>query len=348
MNMPKPFLSFIVPVYNVEKYLEECLDSLITQDVPYDEYEIICIDDGSTDKSGKILDSYAEKYANIIVVHKENGGVSSARNCGINIAKGEYIWFVDSDDFIRDNCLSKVKSKILESKYDAIQIKIFAFEHNDSDFMVEAITPEMCQRGIKNFSVTYIFLRKNIVDNNIYLDTKIAYAEDAIFMLQLSPFLHTETRIDDMVVYFYRQHPGSAMTYNLDKKISSRINGALVCEEIIQGKRVGDIEGAHRFKYISVVKIMEMAIKLPKTERDKIIKELKTKKIFPLKYNSKYTPKFRKSKATFIKKIRNILIDFSYTRAGFLSLKLYTFVFILFRKIKSTLLKIIGSKKVVK
>ena len=72
------FLSFIVPVYNTEKYLEECLDSLLTQDIPYDDYEIVCVNDGSTDGSCKILKAYSERYSNIVVVDKENGGLSSA------------------------------------------------------------------------------------------------------------------------------------------------------------------------------------------------------------------------------------------------------------------------------
>ncbi len=344
MNNNEKLLSIIVPVYNVEDYLRECLNSLVSQNIACNEYEIICVDDGSTDKSGEILDLYAEKYSNIVIVHKENGGVSSARNCGIDIAKGQYIWFVDADDFIKENCLSVVKAKIIENKYDSIRIKPYAFIHDGNKFDVNSVIPEMCQREIKNFSVTYIFRKEYVVNNKIYLDTRIAYAEDAIFMLQLSPFLRSEVRIEDMVVYFYRQRPGSAMSYSLIKKIQSRINGALVCEEIIQGKRIGDIEGAYKFKYISVVKIMEMIFKLPKEERKEIENELRNNNLFPLKYNSKYTPKFRNGKAKFIKKIRNTLIDFSYTQIGFLSLKFYNFIFSLFRKIKSTLLKIIDSK----
>ena len=332
-DVTKIILSFIVPVYNVEEYLEECLDSLVQQDIPYDEYEIICIDDGSTDKSGEILDDYAKKYNNIIVIHKENGGVSSARNCGIDIARGKYIWFVDADDFIRKNCLSAVKSKIEENKYDTIRIWLYSFNHGEK-ITFDNITQNMCPKEANTFSVTYIVKKEHIINNAIYWDSRVAYAEDAIFMLQLKRFLKSSIKINDFIAYFYRQRPGSAMSYNLNKKIQSRINGALVCDEIIQGKKVGDIEGAHRFKYISVVKIMEMAIKLPKTERDKIIKELKTKKIFPLKYNSKYTPKLRKSKTTFIKKTRNILLDYSYTRLGLFILKIYCFIIDLCRKLK--------------
>ena len=91
-------ISIIIPVYNVEKYLERCLDSVINQ--TYKNLEIIVIDDGSTDNSGKICDKYAEKDNRIIVIHKENGGICSARNSGLNIAKGLYILFIDSDDYI--------------------------------------------------------------------------------------------------------------------------------------------------------------------------------------------------------------------------------------------------------
>lgn len=326
MKKDEKLLSLIVPVYNVEEYLEECLDSLVTQDIPHEEYEIICVDDGSTDNSGAILDAYAEKYQNIVVVHKENGGVSSARNCGIDIAKGQYIWFVDADDFIKHNCLSAVKPLIVKSKYDIIKILPYSFDTDATGFSPPTVTPEMSQRNIKNFLWTKILKKTHITKNKIYFDTGISYAEDAVFMLQVNPILKEVTIVNDVVIYFYRQRPGSAMSQNVSKKINSRINAALVCDEIIQNKRVGDVEGAIKFKYISVVKIMEMLIKLPKKERKKYERDLRSNNLFPLKYSLKYTPKFRKSKTTFIKKIRNILIDYSYTRIGLVSLKLYCFI----------------------
>jgi glycosyltransferase involved in cell wall biosynthesis len=96
-----PLVSVIVPIYNVELYLEKCLDSIINQ--TYKNLEIILIDDGSPDNCGKICDEYVLKDKRIKVIHKSNGGQSSARNIGLDIAKGEYIAFVDSDDYIADN-----------------------------------------------------------------------------------------------------------------------------------------------------------------------------------------------------------------------------------------------------
>lgn len=98
-----PLVSIVVPVYNVEAYLQRCVTSILTQ--TYKNIEIILVDDGSTDGSGEICERIKEKESNIVVVHQKNGGLSAARNTGINIAKGQYIAFVDSDDFIKEDLI---------------------------------------------------------------------------------------------------------------------------------------------------------------------------------------------------------------------------------------------------
>lgn len=106
-------ISVIVPIYNVEKYLKKCLDTIINQTLK--EIEIICINDGSTDKSRKILEQYLKKDSRIIVIDKNNGGLSSARNAGMKIAKGEYIGFVDSDDWIDETMFEKLYNNAKEN-----------------------------------------------------------------------------------------------------------------------------------------------------------------------------------------------------------------------------------------
>lgn len=106
-------ITVIVPVYNVEKYIRQCLDSIISQ--TYKDLEIILVDDGSTDSSGTICDEYAQKDARVKVIHKENGGLSSARNAGLNIAQGEYITFVDSDDTIELDMIDCLFSSVQEA-----------------------------------------------------------------------------------------------------------------------------------------------------------------------------------------------------------------------------------------
>lgn len=100
-----PLISVIVPVYKVEEYLSRCIDSILAQ--TYTDFELILVDDGSTDRCGVICDRYAEDDSRVIVIHKENGGVSSARNVGLDIAGGQYIVFVDSDDWVDHKMLEK-------------------------------------------------------------------------------------------------------------------------------------------------------------------------------------------------------------------------------------------------
>lgn len=109
-------ISIIVPVYNVEKYLPQCIESIINQ--TYENLEIILVDDGSTDKSGSICDEYSEKDKRICTIHKENGGLSDARNVAIDIAKGEYLTFVDSDDYITKDYIEYLYKIIIEDNAD--------------------------------------------------------------------------------------------------------------------------------------------------------------------------------------------------------------------------------------
>ena len=106
-------VSVIVPIYKVENYLKQCVDSLICQ--KYSNLEVILVDDGSPDGCGKICDEYKEKDSRIIVIHKENGGISSARNAGLEIAKGEYIVFIDSDDYVSDSFIYEMVEEMEKS-----------------------------------------------------------------------------------------------------------------------------------------------------------------------------------------------------------------------------------------
>ena len=105
-------ISVVVPIYNVEKYLINCLESIDKQS--YKNFELILVDDGSTDKSGSIVDKYAIGKDNTVVIHKQNGGLSSARNEGIKIAKGRYICFVDADDMVSDDYIETILEKTKE------------------------------------------------------------------------------------------------------------------------------------------------------------------------------------------------------------------------------------------
>ena len=120
--MCQPVISVIIPVYNAEKYISYCVDSVLKQS--YKELELILVDDGSTDSSPELCDNYAERDNRVHVVHKRNGGVSQARNVGIEHATGEYIMFVDNDDILSHNALKTYASMVTKYGVDIIQGKI--------------------------------------------------------------------------------------------------------------------------------------------------------------------------------------------------------------------------------
>lgn len=115
-------LSIIVPIYGVEQYLRKCVDSLLTQDI--DNYEIILVDDGSPDSCPRICDEYAAAHENIRVVHRKNGGLSAARNSGIEAAHGEYVMFVDSDDYIEPNVLKGLMAQVERDNLDVLRYRL--------------------------------------------------------------------------------------------------------------------------------------------------------------------------------------------------------------------------------
>ncbi len=123
------FLSIVIPVWNDEKFLNECLDSCLNQELSKDEYEIICVDDGSTDRTPEILRKYKARYPNIRVFTKQHGPISgSGRAIGLNAAIGDFIWFVDHDDFIAPNAVDDLKNAAAEhSDYDRIQFPCYRF-----------------------------------------------------------------------------------------------------------------------------------------------------------------------------------------------------------------------------
>lgn len=115
-------ISLILPVYNVEQYVAKCLQSCLNQDIPSSDYEIIVVNDGAKDNSLAIVEEIAKANNNIIVVSQENAGLSAARNKGLSLAKGDYVWFIDTDDRIEENCLTKVLDQLYSKKLEALAI----------------------------------------------------------------------------------------------------------------------------------------------------------------------------------------------------------------------------------
>lgn len=157
-------LSVIVPIYNVEKYLHKCVDSLLNQDLPSEDYEIILVDDGSPDRCGEICDEYASHYANVKVVHRENGGLSAARNSGIEVARGQYVQFVDSDDFLEPNVL-----KTLVEKMEADRLDVLRFNYKNVNERYEEIEPNKDPKRWVNYS-------SEVCDGHTFLNERLGPA----------------------------------------------------------------------------------------------------------------------------------------------------------------------------
>lgn len=149
--------SIIVPVYNVETYLTQCVDSILEQSI--NNFEIILVNDGSTDNSANICDEYADKYTNVSVIHKSNGGLSDARNTGLQNAIGEYIVFVDSDDYIETGALESFGKIIEESNNPDVIITRIKKVNNDSEirFMDKNMPIEEIKNGSKEEIINWMF-----------------------------------------------------------------------------------------------------------------------------------------------------------------------------------------------
>lgn len=216
-------LSFIVPVYNVEKYIADCLESLVNQDIPAEEYEIICIDDGSTDESAAIVKDYRNKHKNIKLIQQENSGVSSARNLGLTHALGEYVWFIDPDDYIEANCLRFLLESIQKQNADVIGIQIDNVTA-DSKFVVRRLQIEEIteESHVINSPCLFICKRDMLVNNNITFNTSMERGEDTLWVYfvikHAKKIIYTQT-----VIYHYRQNPNS-VTQRKDEKSYIRIS----------------------------------------------------------------------------------------------------------------------------
>lgn len=224
------FLSLIIPVYNTENYVAECLNSLLNQNIPTDEYEIICINDGSKDSSLDILNKYALTHPNIHVIDQQNSGVAVARNVGLEHANGDYIWFVDSDDLIKENCLHDIKTLTSTNEYDRIIINMKSFETTGDLFSKEAPVNEIWKDSGVSRS---ILKRKFLNDNNLRFYPGLVYGEDALYIFEC--FRCTPKIFEaDLLIYYRRNVSGSASTNNTSSFLKKRTQSTLTEAKIVQ------------------------------------------------------------------------------------------------------------------
>ncbi len=246
--MKQPLVSVIVPVYNVEKYLPRCLDSISSQ--TYKKWECILVDDGSTDRSGTICDEYAKKDSRFIVHHKKNGGVSSARNHGLEQMKGEWCTFVDADDVLLPKALDIYISNISDeldsilASYARASDDLEVIEKSDKEFH-DVIDYESSlkdfyksRHGMFNGFIWNRLFRSSVITNcNLRFNEKIYIKEDGLFIVEFLCASKRNAYQTSDVVYYYVQNDSSVMNRLSDSfnpKYFTDIDACALCYRIIK------------------------------------------------------------------------------------------------------------------
>lgn len=212
-------VSIIVPVYNVAEFIDACLKSLISQS--YDCTEIIVIDDGSTDSSLAICNTFKETTPNLRIIHKSNGGVSSARNIGIENAKGDWITFVDGDDLINSSFIKNLMEPLKQSNIiDFVQAGCVSFDSITGESWLEQVyDPYMGDNKndllskVRGLVFSKLFKRRLLIDNKIRFNENVRLGEDMLFTLEYLRYVNKYAFVSE-TGYMYRRHSGSA-TKNL-------------------------------------------------------------------------------------------------------------------------------------
>lgn len=217
-------VSIIIPVYNVEKYLPECLDSLLKQ--TYSEWEAVLVDDGSTDKSGEICEMYALKDSRFYVIHKKNGGAANAKNTAIDYATGDYICFVDSDDYVESKWLERVMEIVADYNADIVEFnfdKVFCtgtkqtkyFVENIMEFTAEQYLAQYLDRWTNSLFWNKLFSAELVKKFKFRKERRCI--DDEFFTYKVVTCAHKIICIND-ILYHYRQRKSSAVQSQINQR----------------------------------------------------------------------------------------------------------------------------------
>ncbi len=255
--MEEKKISVIIPIYNVEAYLAKSIDSVLAQ--TYQNLEIILVDDGSPDNSGKIADEYAKKDNRIKVIHKKNGGLSDARNAGMDVATGDYICFIDSDDMLPKNAYELMAKKAIEKDADYVIGNYINCNEDDTLWEKPVFNTEKYhefQLDIKDYVDSFfimnssacnkLFKRQFIEDLNLRFTIGLP-AEDAIFTTYCFIKSSKVFYIPDLVYYYRQRNAGTSISMNCTLKYFTGISSAY--KIIYENFRDNNELGFYRFFY---------------------------------------------------------------------------------------------------
>ncbi len=239
MNSSNPTISIIVPVYNTEQYLPKCLDSIAAQ--TFTDFEVLMIDDGSTDGSGEICDRYSQSDSRFIVIHQSNQGVSASRNNGLKQARGNYIAFVDSDDYVHPQMLELLYMAIRQGDYDFSTARYLSV-NIDQEIEIERIIEPRFRKlsaeeiicnlfGKSGEDVQYMVCWNKLYNKclleNIYFSA-FKVSEDLLFNIEVFSKVCQAIEVDSKL-YYYTQRNTSASHSVSEKQIIDRIDASYTC-----------------------------------------------------------------------------------------------------------------------
>lgn len=216
------FISVVIPAFNVENQLRKCLDSVLNQS--FTDWELILVDDGSTDGTSKIADEYACKDVRISVIHKKNGGVSSARNLGLEMVKGKWVTFVDSDDCIESSFFKTFVDRLEEKQFELFMGDVKQISLKNQSFVEYGLRTTVCslKEAIQNDKIlrsgdlhAKMFYADIIKNQNMSFDEKIHYSEDGLFFDTYLLYV-SYVALDSAICYNYRRMD-CGLSYKLNK-----------------------------------------------------------------------------------------------------------------------------------
>jgi glycosyltransferase involved in cell wall biosynthesis len=298
-------LSIIIAAYNVENFIEKCILSCFSQNFSTKNYEVICVDDGSTDKTSEILENINEKYSNFILIRQTNQGLGASRNIGLRHARGDYIWFIDGDDFIEIDIISGIIRKIENSNleilvlnYNIMHSNNKLLNHGCNDVVIDnaVITGSKFYRYNFERGYTWSFIfKKSLFDKNqIAFQERINMQDSEI----LPKLLLNVERLSfyEKSCYNYVQHPNSFTNTNIQSKRLRYFESIIVVNESLKEFLEHKVEGDIDLKtgLLGKIDMLHQIVfnhlvyfKYNKETLCKIIRLLKSNGFYPLKYDAK-------------------------------------------------------------
>ena len=280
------FLSFIIPVYNAAPYLEACLESLFQQDLPAEDFEVLAVDDGSTDGSDAILARCREAHPGIRLFSQNHLGVSAARNLGLRNARGDYVWFVDADDLIQEQVLGILQRHIAAESPDRLIFEAYTFyqQLSPEETAAKAAGALASNTGVNAVTVwASLFRRSFLLEHALFFDEALVMSEDAMFLYEFQLRQPVVTRLPQTAYYWRRNQNSTTLgtsKSNIPRKMESQLRFVTQMDRYYR-ERKGDLSVCADYLMSNLWGYLYYAAGLDRKAAHKAVRALRARKLFP-------------------------------------------------------------------